>query len=286
MKKLKAPVGAALALLVPAAVSAQHLWWHKPGTYTAMYGEITVLATGNTMYYCGCNWWPSAPAGGYTGIQDQDGVRHNMIFSIWDTSEKLHPRVVEAEGRTVFTRFGGEGTGAHTHMDYHWALGKTYRFYVTKEQDRIKENTLTRLYFYDDEHHGWVHEGTISNPNNGSVSVPTFGGSLCGFLENWSGRDKEKPKLALYRLWLGTGPSDLRPVTESGGDGKWGTLDGCFYLAEGSDDLLKPVFERAEIGGTPALAGGKGPLSIPATPVPADVVRGLGRLPRAPKVGG
>ncbi len=134
-----------LAVGSAAAAQAQHLIWHpakdhKP--FTCIYGEIEVLATNKTIYYCGCNWWPGSPAGGYTGIQDPGGGRHNMIFSIWDTSPTLHPRVTEADTRTVFSRFGGEGTGAHTHLDYNWRLGGTYRFsYATKTQDPKSENT-------------------------------------------------------------------------------------------------------------------------------------------------
>ncbi|AIE84776.1 DUF3472 domain-containing protein [Fimbriimonas ginsengisoli] len=282
-------VRSALALMLGLALlpvaQAQHLIWKpKPGgaKITALYGEIEVLETGDTIYYCGCNWWPGNPAGGYTGIQDPGGGRHNMIFSIWDTNEKLHPRVTEAEGRTVFSRFGGEGTGAHTHLDYDWKRGKTYRFYVTKEQDATKENTLTRLYFEDDRLRRWVHEATISNPNDGHESVTTFGGMLNAFLENWSGKEREKPKLALYRLWVGTSPSDLTPVTDGTGDGNWGTLNGSFYLAEGKDELLAPIFGRYS-GWT--RGGARGTiLSVPSHGVERRVVRSLRRLPRSGSV--
>lgn len=268
-----------------AIANAQHLLWKpkdKTAQYTAIYGEIEVLNTGDTIYYCGCNWWPGNPAGGYTGIQDPGGGRHNMIFSIWDTSDKLHPRVTEAESRTVFTRFGGEGTGAHTHLDYNWKLGKTYRFYVTKEQDAAKENTLTKLYFRDDEAKKWVHEATISNPNDGHVSVTTFGGMLNAFLENWSGKERETPKLALYRLWVGTSPADLTPVTEATGDGKWGVFNGSFFLAEGSDASVDALLAKGK-----GLQRGtqRGPnLSVPARKAPRDVVRALQHLPSSPAV--
>ena len=138
--------------ITAAAALAQHLIWHpKPSAkpFTAIYGEIEVIATNKTIYYCGCNWWPGNPAGGYTGIQDPGGGRHNMIFSIWDTSPALHPSVVQADPRTVYNRFGGEGTGAHTHLDYAWPLGQTYRYYATKTQDATGDYTFTRLYFYD-----------------------------------------------------------------------------------------------------------------------------------------
>jgi hypothetical protein len=240
-----------IGIAVPAV--AQHLWWHpKPSTtgYTCLYGEIEVLATGPSIYFCGCNWWPGAPAGGYTGIQDhgpRDAGGHNMIFSIWDTSKDLHPQTVFHDTGAVSNRFGGEGTGAHTHQDYDWKVGKTYRYFALKKQDSTGANTLCTVFFFDDSKRDWVKEATIACPNDGHVSVKTFGGGLNAFLENWSGRNKELPKVAKYRLWLGTSARDLTPVTEGGGDGIWGVLDGSFFLAEGEATALDAVLARRSV---------------------------------------
>ena len=278
-------------LLASAATLAcpQHLIWHpkkadKP--FTAIYGEIEVLATNKTIYYCGCNWWPGNPAGGYTGIQDPGGGRHNMIFSIWDTSPTLHPSVVQADPRTQYSRFGGEGTGAHTHLDYAWPLGKIYRYYATKSQDATGDFTYTRLYFYDEGARRWVHEATIANPNNGKESVTTFGGMLNAFLENWSGQEREKSKLAIYRLWVGTNPHDLVGVTEASGDGKWGVLNNTFFLAEGDDDALTPIFAKAQGRGTPLQRGkaDRARLSVKGRQVPVEIANQLDHLPQAPDV--
>jgi hypothetical protein len=267
---------------VAAAAQAQHLWWKpkaaaKPAT--CIYGEIEVLATNPAIYYCGCNWWPGKPAGGYTGIQDPGGTRHNMIFSIWDTTPDLHPRVTEADSKTIFSRFGGEGTGAHTHSDYYWQLNKTYRYFAEKVQDSTQANTLTKLYFYDEPSRRWVHEATISNPNNGDISVPTFGGGLNAFLENWMGQDKAAPKLAVYRLWVGTTPSNLVNVTDGQGDGKWGVLNGSFYLAEGEDSNLAPLFKKYKGTGGVIAGSPKGsPLTVPERRIPKNIVRALEHL--------
>ncbi|MDR3690235.1 MAG: DUF3472 domain-containing protein [Fimbriimonas sp.] len=282
-------IGTTLAALSVASTCAygQHLWWKPTSTdkkFTCLYGEIEVLSTNKFIYYCGCTWWPGAPAGGYTGIQDQGGGRHNVIFSIWDTSPTLHPSIVEQESRTQGSRFGGEGTGAHTHLDYDWKLGKTYRYYVTKVQDATQANTLTKLYFYDDILRRWVHEATISNPNDGHVSVTTFGGGLNGFLENWMGEERSKPKLALYRMWLGTSPRDMENVTNGGGDGKWGVLNDSFYLAEGDDSALEPVFAKALRPHSQLIKAepGKGILTVKERKLPGRIVRELEKLPSLP----
>ena len=207
-----------------------------------------------------------------------------MIFSIWDTSPKLHPSVVAADGETKFNRFGGEGTGAHTHLDYHWSVGHIYRYYATKRQDSTGANTLTSLYFFDDAAHKWVHEATISNPNNGNVSVTSFGGMLNSFLENWSGQERTKPKLAIYRLWVGTSPTDLRNVTEASGDGNWGVLDDTFYLAEGDTDALAPIFAATKKPFERSSGGRRSPMTVKSRRIPSDVLRGLAHLPQAPEV--
>ncbi len=114
---------------------AQHLWWKMPAGVkyaTCVYGQIKVLATHSNIYYCGCNWNPGEPAGGYTGIQDKGNGIHNMIFSIWDTSPTLHPSVSYAGNGVNAGRFGGEGTGAHTDAVIGWKTGKFYEFLPKK----------------------------------------------------------------------------------------------------------------------------------------------------------
>ena len=147
-----------------------------------------------------------------------------------------------------------------------------------KRQDKDGTNTLASVYFYDNSSKAWVHEATISCPNGNFPSVKTFGGGMNAFLENWSGAQKAAPKLALYRLWVGTKPSNLTSVTSAGGDGKWGVLDGSFYLAEGDDSGLRPVFARL-FDGNPLLKGEKNAtLTIPASRIPKSIVQELERL--------
>ena len=104
---------AATVLTLCVSAQAQHLWWDLQGQNeaTCLYGEITVLATHPAIYYCGANWHPGEPAGGYCGIQHNGEKERRTIFSIWDTSPELHPKVTAADPKTIFNRFGGEGTG-------------------------------------------------------------------------------------------------------------------------------------------------------------------------------
>ena len=202
------PVTAMIAVLLSllaGRAEAQHLWWDVKGQddATCLYGEITVLATHDGIYYCGANWHPGEPAGGYCGIQHNSPRERRTIFSIWDTSAELRPKVTEAEAKTIFNRFGGEGEGAHTHMPWNWRVGEPFWFFLRKQPASEPGATEARYYIYDRDQKAWRHSATIWSPNGdprGTKSVANIGGGgLASFLENFAGKDRATPKLALYR---------------------------------------------------------------------------------------
>lgn len=282
-------VTVAIWLLSGAVADAQHLWWDtkKRDDATALYGEITVLATHQGIYYCGANWHPGEPAGGYCGIQHNGPDERRTIFSIWDTSRTLHPKVVEADAKTIFNRFGGEGEGAHTHMLWNWQLEETFQFFVQKQPGGRLDTTDTRYYLYDRERKQWRHSATINNPNGdrkSKKSVATIGGGgLASFLENFTGRDRDKPKLALYRLWLGSSVDELTCLTEAGGDGTWGQLHDAYFLAEGEKGALDATFAslREKYGAPVFGESGKRLAPISDKSLPSQTIDDLKSLPRA-----
>ncbi len=274
-------------LFVPVqATFAQHLWWNADGMNeaTCVYGQITVLATHSGTYFCGINWHPGEAGGGYCGIQQNDGEEKRTIFSIWDTSPELHPSVIAADPNTQHHRFGGEGEGGHTHMLWPWKLGEKFEFFVAKSPGE-NDTTLARYYVFDRSSKMWIHSATVSSPNGGHAEIANFsGGGICSFLENYTGQDKSAPRIAMYRLWIGTTPQNLRPLIHSGGDGKWGTLHDNYFLAGGSDENLSAEFSKLEpVYGKPVYGGGAvPPAAISAKPVDPDVVSALEHLPSAP----
>ena len=232
------------------------------------------------------NWHPGEPAGGYCGIQHNSEMERRTIFSIWDTSPTLHPKVTEADPRTPHNRFGGEGEGGHTHMVWPWNVGDTFQFFVHKQQG-TGDTTETRYYVYDRVQKRWIHSATISSPNGGKPSVATIGGSVNSFLENFAGKDKAIPKLALYRLWLGNSVDTMKCLTKAGGDGTWGEFHDCYFLAEGDPAALNDVFAqwKKKKYGRPVM-GEKGKKLEPIfdIPLPKKVVMALKKLPRANEV--
>jgi hypothetical protein len=271
---------------------AQHLWWDtgKPDGATCLYGEVTVLATHPGIYYCGANWHPGEPAGGYCGIQHNGPQERRTIFSIWDTSPKLHPKVTQADPRTIFNRFGGEGEGAHTHMLWDWRAGDTFQFFVRKQPGTATGTTDTRYYVYDRRSKRWRHSATITSPNGdkkSEASVATIGGGgLASFLENFVGKDRDVPKLALYRLWLGTEVGALKCLTLAQGDGTWGQLHDAYFMAEGRGKELGTLYRKLRGQYGEPVFGREGRKLDPITdkPLPAQVVKELKALPQARKV--
>jgi len=260
---------------------AQHLWWNPEGQRdaTCIYGEITVLATQPTTYYCGANWHPGEPAGGYCGIQQITPQERRTIFSIWDTATNLHPTTIQAGPGVMHNRFGGEGEGAHTHMIWNWQTNETFRFFAVKQPGAKPNTTDARDYIFDPAGKKWLAIATINSPGGGYHSVETFGGSVCSFLENFSGQARSAPRLALYRLWLGPDVDHLKCLTRAGGDGIWGEMHDNYFLASGGTNELALIFANLEKScGKPVFGGGNQLEPISNRPLPADRTLELKKL--------
>ena len=276
---------ACLALSAAAQAESSHLNWLVEGPWTnpagvvCVYGEVEVIATGPTIYFCGCDWWPGSPAGGYCGIQEADEGRRLTIFSVWDTTSDLPAKTLESEEHAKASRFGGEGAGEHILIDYAWPLKTTFRYFLYKEPDETGARIITRMYFYDEGHKRWVRQGTIASPSNGNNTIPCFG-ALNSFLENWGGQSPKTPKLALYRLWMGHSLADMVNLSGVKGDGKWGTLGDDFFLAEGDDDALKTIFEDS--GKVVVMGSQAAPfMRVPPRAMPPSVVEELKKLSKS-----
>ena len=254
-------------VLLGAKVQAQHLWWNLEGQRdaTCLYGEITVLATHTDHLLLRCQL-ASRRAGGRLlrhPAQRPDGAPDHLLDlgHLAATASQGH----EADPETVFSRFGGEGEGAHTHMLWPWKTSETFQFFVQKRPAAKAGTTDARYFVYDRARKSWRFSATITCPDGGKKSVATLGGGLNSFLENFAGKDKEVPKLALYRLWLGPSLDQMRPLTRAKGDGDWGQLHDAYFLAEGNKQKLEAVFAELEPHyGKPSPGGsGKtlGPLS-------------------------
>jgi hypothetical protein len=277
---------AVLSLLGPPA-RGQTLNWdlERQKDATCLYGTVTVLATQPGTYYCGAKWRGDEPAFGSCGIQHLE-KEHRTILSVRDTSPKLHAKTMEADADTLFHGVGGEGEGEHTSRVWPWKTGESFEFFLQKQNTTDGKSTDVRYYVYDRGSRRWRHVSTIRNPVGGQKSVKTIGGAVTSFMENLSGKNGDLPKLALYRLWLGTSVDELKPLTKATGNNYWGQLNDAYFLAEGADKKLETVFRGLEGKYGKPVYGSKGDELPPITakPIPAEVVKALNDLPRADEI--
>lgn len=280
---MRTPTLLFVCLLSAVVVRAQHLWWDGTGREqdVCLYGEITVLETTTGTYFCGANWHPGEPAGGYCGIQNTDAPDMRLtICSVWDTAEGLAPTITyKMPGIKVAGPFGGEGTGAQTLTDWPWKVGETFRFYARKRPGSAPDTTDLLYYAYDNAGKKWVHMSTITNPNGGQQSVRTLT-SLASFLENYLGQNPATARLALYRLWSGKDAAHLTCIRGAGGDGTWGQLGGAYFLASGSKPNLDKAFRSwKKTYGDPKVPTARKPLGpIPNQVLPSATVEELKAL--------
>ena len=142
---------------------------YPAGQGTAFYNEVTVDQSAPGTYFCAIGWNK-----GYFGIQEQGIGKKVVIFSVWDSRDndknKLDPsrrvKLLHQDPKVRIGRFGGEGSGGQSFLDYDWKSGETYRFLVTSKVDG--DRTDYSGYFYLPEEHAWKHLVTFSTITNGA----------------------------------------------------------------------------------------------------------------------
>ncbi len=163
---------------------------------TAFYNEVRAETGPIFSFYMACGFHR-----GYFGMQVNEPGRRSIIFSVWDSgNEGIDRSKVAADDRVqllakgpgVFAGgFGNEGTGGHSHLDYPWKTGETYRFLLKAKPEGNK--TVYSGYLYFPEKRAW---GLIA-----SFCAPKDGGGLRGlhsFNENYVGINGQLQRRALF----------------------------------------------------------------------------------------
>ena len=143
-----------------------------------------------------------------------------VIFSVWDSGQN-NPKAVE-EGKQVKLlhkgdkvrtgRFGGEGTGGQSFLDYDWKPGDTYKFLVAAKANG--DRTEYAGYFRAPDDKEWTHMVTFSTVTGGKNL-----GGYYSFVEDFK-RDKvstTKTRTAEYgNAWVKAAKGgEWKPVTEA-----------------------------------------------------------------------
>jgi len=176
--------------LADIACRSVHLGY-PAGEGTAFYNEVTVDRSAPGTYFCAIGWNK-----GYFGIQELARGKKVVIFSVWDSNqndkqavdESKRVKLLHKDDKVRIGRFGGEGTGGQSFLDYDWKVGATYRFLVTSRVDG--ESTEYAGYFRGPEDPAWTHLVTFSTITGGKDL-----GGYYSFVEDFK-RDKVSATIA------------------------------------------------------------------------------------------
>ncbi len=150
------------------AARSVHLQY-PAGDGMVYYNEVTVQQSVPGSYFCVCGF-----QGGYFGLQEISGDRKIVIFSVWDPGDQNDPdsvpvdrqvKVLDAGDTVRIKRFGNEGTGAQSLMDYDWNIGQTYRCMI---KATVHDNcTAYAAFFFLPEQQQWKHLATFETITGG-----------------------------------------------------------------------------------------------------------------------
>jgi hypothetical protein len=252
----------------PKAARSVHLSYSATPA-VAFYNEVTVERSTPGSYFMACGF-----SHGYFGIQEQSKGKKVVIFSIWDPTRGDDARAVPDEQRVevlyksqdvAVKRFGGEGTGGQSFLQYDWKVGQPYRFLVRAEVSDKK--TAYSGYFWLPETNAWKHLVTFRTRTGGDSLD-----GLYSFIEDFR-RDTqsatETRRAVFANGWLLDGSEKWRPLTKArftASGASWEAKDtidcgldaGGFYLQTGGETKtttpLGTTIERpAGQGKVPAL---------------------------------
>jgi len=207
----------------------------------AFYNEVTVTQTAPGTYFCACGF-----GRGYFGIQELANGKKLVIFSVWDSGNQNDPKSVPEDRRVKVLyrgdevrvgRFGNEGTGAQSFLDYDWKPGQTCRFLVTAKPDGPR--TAYSAFFFLHAKKEWKHLATFSTPADGKLlsgyysfvedfrrnRVSATQSRMARYGNGWV-RDREGTWVALAEARF---TADRNPATNINA----GAAGGAFFLATG-----------------------------------------------------
>ncbi|HEY3280691.1 MAG TPA: DUF3472 domain-containing protein [Armatimonadota bacterium] len=199
------------------ACRSVHLQYQAPEG-DAFINEVVVRRSAPGTYFCVCGF-----SAGYFGVQELEADRKLLIFSVWDPGGQNDPSSVAEDRRVQLLykdpkvrtgRFGGEGTGGQSFLDYRWKVGETLRLMVSAEVQG--ERTAYTGWFQ--ESGKWRKLATFSTPSGGK-RLSGYYSFVEDFLRNRVSASQERR--AEY------GPAQVRGL-----DGRWTPVSTARFTAD------------------------------------------------------
>lgn len=239
------------------ACRSVHLGYTNVPESTAFYNEITVEQSAGGTYFCVCGF-----SRGYYGIQELYDGKKVIIFSVWDPGNQDNPNEVEETQRVKLLysdpavrvkRFGNEGTGGQSFLDFDWKAGETYRFIVAAR--RNNDRTEYASFFFHPDQQKWIHLVTFS-----TLTPDTALKGYYAFVEDFrrNGESATMTRTATYpNGWVRLSDGQWTPISQARFTGdsnpvtniNAGLRNHQFYLSTGgsitNDDVpLRQVMTR------------------------------------------
>jgi hypothetical protein len=243
------------------ACRSVHLQYPAPEGI-AFYNEVTIDLSSEGTYFCVCGFRQ-----GYFGLQELSRGKKVVIFSVWEPGGQNDPNSVKEEQRVKLIakddqvrvgRFGNEGTGGQSFLDYDWKVGETYRFLVKATVEG--ERTSFAAYFRPPDANRWRHLVTFSTLTGGK-SLGGYYAFIEDFRRNRISATKER-RARFGNGWVKTQDGREVPLTrarftadsnpavniDAGSDGTF------FFLATGGEVKNEHARLRQEFEHTPGKA--------------------------------
>ena len=195
------------------ACRSVHLGYPGPAG-SAFTVEMAVTKSAPGTYFMACGWDK-----GYFGLQELGDGKKVLIFSVWDSASD-NPKDAKPEDRVKVLhqgdqvrvgRFGGEGSGGQSFLDFDWKLDTPYRFLVKAKPDGTR--TEYAGYFQPSATAAWRHLITFSTVTGGKDL-----GGYYSFVEDFR-RDKvsaTQARRATYGdAWVKPLSGDWQPLTKA-----------------------------------------------------------------------
>ncbi len=234
------------------------------------YNEVTVPEGEDVL---GSYYMADGFSGGYFGMQVNSPTVRHILFSVWSPYKTDNPEEIPEDQRIQLLKkgekvhagkFGNEGSGGQSYLNYPWKAGHTYKFLLHGLPDG-PEHTIYTAYFYAPEEGKWLLIASFRRPKSS-----TYLKGLYSFLENFSPRQGDIERHVLFgNQWIRTADgrwielNKIKFTTDNTGrkgyrmDYAGGVKDGQFYLKNcGFFDNYTRVdtwFERSKSGNQPEI---------------------------------
>ena len=256
------------------ANDAANYYWSRRGpschlSYTIpttdieyFYSELTVPAGEDKI---GSYFMANGFREGYFGIQVKSPTERWVLFSVWDPPAGQGLTTLVRKGDNVTAqRFGGEGTGGQSFMQFNWQAGTTYKF-LTQGKPAANGTTVYTSWFFAPEVGSWKLMATWSRP-----ATVTYLTNFHGFLENFDVELGYLGRKAFWtNQWVRQSNAEWKEVTQfkftvdaTGANKQRMDFDGGvennkFYLKNGgffaNNGNPNTVFSRQATGAAPVI---------------------------------